>query len=122
MGKSLNTWKTILSKEAYEQLERKLQEKTGHTPPCSIAVNECNIINEPLEAKKVARFKSKVAIFIHSKRNRLIDIDNLFAKYFIDGIRYAGILADDSPQYIEKIVHTQEKSKIEETIITIEEL
>lgn len=122
MGKSLLTWKTILPKDSYEQLERKLQEKTCHTPSCSVTVNECNIVNEPLETKKVARFKSKVIIHIHSKRNRLIDIDNLFAKYFIDGIRYAGILQDDSPQYIEKIVHTQEKSKLEETIITIEEL
>jgi hypothetical protein len=123
MALSLKQWKEILPKEAYEQLERQYTKATSsNQDSCSIAFNERHTCNEPLAAKKVARFNSKVIISIHSKRNRLLDIDNLFAKYVIDGLRYAGILADDTPQFIEKIVHTQEKSKLEETIITIEEV
>ena len=35
-----------------------------------------------------------------SFRARLCDPDNLCPKYFIDCLRYAGLIADDAPEFI----------------------
>lgn len=58
-------------------------------------------------------------LHFHSQRKRLIDVDNLSAKAVIDGLVRAGILEDDSPQFIESITHTQGKGTPEQTTITI---
>ena len=115
---SLKQWGKILSKEAYAQAERLYQARDKNTG--AIAKHEQDICHEPLATKEAPRFNSKVSIRVHSVRNRLIDHDNLFSKYFIDAIRYCGILLDDSPQHIQEIRHTQEKGKDEYTVITIE--
>jgi len=60
------------------------------------------------ESKTQERNPSRSIIRITSFRTRLIDPDNLCAKYFVDGLRYAGIIPDDRPQDIELTV-TQEK-------------
>src|SRR5262245_39003348 len=58
-------------------------------------------------------------IRIVSYRKRLIDPDNLCPKYFIDALRYEGIIDDDSAKHIILEV-TQEKSKREFTSIEID--
>jgi Holliday junction resolvase RusA-like endonuclease len=77
----------------------------------------------PVQAK-VARQKmdTRVRIAIHSRRRRLIDPDGCYAKAAIDGLAAGGLLVDDSAAYVESISYTQEKSEIEETIITVEEI
>lgn len=43
---------------------------------------------------------SRVFIRITSYRRRLLDPDNLCAKYFIDALRYSGFIRDDTPEEI----------------------
>jgi len=46
----------------------------------------------------------RVRIVIESFRRVLLDPDNLCPKYFLDGIKYAGLIPDDSPDKIELTV------------------
>ena len=63
----------------------------------------------------------RYSIHIHSKRKRLADPDGISAKAAIDGIVRAGLLPDDSHDYIKEITFSQEKSQTNETIIEIYE-
>ena len=57
--------------------------------------------HEPLAASpREARDPSCVRVRVVSFRARLCDPDNLCPKYFIDCLRYAGLIADDTPEYI----------------------
>lgn len=75
--------------------------------------------DEPLAAKKGARFDSPVRIHIHSVRKRLADPDGISAKAAIDGIVQAGVLVDDSAKYVKEVSYSQEKGFPEKTIIKI---
>lgn len=66
----------------------------------------------------------RVNIHIHSKRKRLVDPDGISGKAIIDGLVKAGVLKNDSPEYVAEVTHSQEKIKkgeTEETIIDIQE-
>ena len=76
--------------------------------------------NAPNAAEEVQKFDSPVRIKVHHVRKRLIDIDNLSVKAAIDGLVRVGILADDSPEFVKEVSHTQEKGRVEKTRITIE--
>ena len=57
--------------------------------------------DEPVgSAAREARDAGRVRIGIISFRARLCDPDNLCPKYFIDCLRYAGLIADDTPECI----------------------
>ncbi len=43
---------------------------------------------------------ARVRVCVVSFRARLCDPDNLCPKYFIDCLRYAGLIADDAPEWI----------------------
>ncbi len=78
--------------------------------------------NESLGEKESKRLDKKVYIKIHSRRKRLADPGGISDKATIDGLVIAGILVDDSAEFIEEISHSQEKCKAseeEETIISI---
>ncbi len=64
-------------------------------------------------SEKAARIK------IVSYRKRLIDIDNISGKAAIDGLVHAGILEDDSPEYVSEVTFRQIKSDEEKTILHI---
>lgn len=67
-------------------------------------------------------FDSPVRIDIYSRRKTKTDIDNISGKAALDGIVAAGILKDDSPDWIESYcVHKPEICEKEETVIVIEE-
>ena len=74
--------------------------------------------------KKIKGFTSPVSVHVLSIRKRLADADGISAKYAIDGIVKAGLLADDSPKEVKSVSYSQEKTKKgeeEKTIITIRE-
>ena len=78
--------------------------------------------NETLVTNRIAPQDTPVRVHIHSKRKRLVDADGISAKAAIDGIVEAGLLADDSPEFINEVTFSQEKigsSEEEETIIEI---
>ena len=57
--------------------------------------------DEPVAAPpRKARDARRVRVCIVSFRARLCDPDNLCPKYFIDCLRYAGLIADDRPDCI----------------------
>ena len=60
------------------------------------AVRDAPVAAPPREA----RHASRVRVCVVSFRARLCDPDNLCPKYFIDCLRYAGLIADDAPDYI----------------------
>ena len=72
------------------------------------------------EGEREKQDSKRVLVRITSHRERLIDPDNLCPKYFIDCLRYAGIIADDSAAHIELSVSQRKCAKgQEETVIEI---
>jgi Holliday junction resolvase RusA-like endonuclease len=96
----------------------------GSAPVCFTNV-ESATRRPPLEAKKDTRFNSPVRITIVSYRSRLCDADGISAKAAIDGLVHAGILQDDSPEFVHEVRYLQVKVKNkseEETQLIIEEV
>jgi hypothetical protein len=77
------------------------------------------VLNEPVAAPQgKGSDPSRVHVRVTSHRKRLCDPDNLCPKYFIDCLRYAGLIRDDNPNEITLEVR-QEKSKRDFTVIEI---
>lgn len=57
-----------------------------------------------------------------SYRKRLLDPDNLCPKYFIDCLRYSGLIPDDRPEDIQIEVHQAKTIGKEGVIIRIERI
>ena len=78
--------------------------------------------HEPVEPKTGAGEHSKrFVVRITACRQRLLDPDNLCPKYFIDGLRYAGLIPDDTPDQIELEVR-QEKVTLQSDECTVIDL
>jgi hypothetical protein len=80
---------------------------------------------KPLEAAPVKKGNpSRYYVRLVDVRPRLLDEDNLCAKYHVDALRYAGVIPDDRPELC-RITTTQRKcAKGEEphTEIEVEEV
>lgn len=79
------------------------------------------VCHEPLAKAKgkegdTGRFRVRVTSF----RRRLTDQDNLAPKFFIDCLRYAGVIPDDSPQAIDYTITQVKVRKKEEERTEIE--
>lgn len=107
-----------LTNEQRKQLGLPALKDSPAVPPANL---EPDIRDEPVATQKAARFNRPVNIHFHSRRKRLTDPDGASVKYVIDGLVSCGILRNDTQKEIANIRKTQEKSKTEETIITIEE-
>jgi hypothetical protein len=81
-----------------EQLmEYENRRKASRTKP------ERTVRDEPLAAsQREAKDPARTVVRITSFRCRLLDPDNLIggSKYFLDGLRYAGLIPDDTSQTI----------------------
>jgi hypothetical protein len=89
------------------------------------AVVEPIVRDEPLATPKgKAGDTGRVSVRVVSVRNRLIDPDNLCPKYFIDCLRYAKLLRDDTAAEIELTTSQRkpEKGEAEQTLIFIDKL
>lgn len=59
-----------------------------------------SVEHEPLgKAERTSLYPGCVSICITSYRFRLLDERNLWDKWIVDGLVYAGIIRDDSPQW-----------------------
>lgn len=77
----------------------------------------------PLEVDQSKTFTSPVRISFHSIRQFACDSDAVWIKAALDGIVKAGVLPDDTKEWIpERPVCTEEIGTEEKTIITIEEV
>jgi hypothetical protein len=71
-------------------------------------------------AERKANNTARYLVRIDSRRKRLIDPDNLCAKYMLDAIKYAGCIPDDRPQDIQfQIGQTKVETEEECTVIEI---
>ena len=75
--------------------------------------------NGALAEEESKRLDKVCRIHVHHKTKRLADSDGRSCKAVIDGIVLAGLLRDDSPRFVKEVSQSQEKSKLEETIIDI---
>jgi Holliday junction resolvase RusA-like endonuclease len=81
--------------------------------------------HEPLAASKRKKENPRCRVLkLTSYRRRLLDTDNLRPKYFIDALRYAGVIDDDTPKHLtlqthqEKVSHRCEEKTLIELEIT----
>ena len=96
--------------------------KAGRELPS--AKPERHVKHEPLAAadkEKGDAAPCKVSII--SYRRRLLDIDNLYGgvKWFVDALRYEGVIRDDDPQSITLHV-SQVKVKTKQEQVTVIEI
>lgn len=82
----------------------------------SSAKPEPAVCNEPVAEKKgEAEHSTRIRVSIRSFRTRLLDPDNLCPKYFLDCVRYAGFIKDDSEKFITlEVSQIKVKTKSEE--------
>jgi hypothetical protein len=84
---------------------------------------ECAIGNGLAGKKESKRCRSSdgrtCRIHVHSRRIRLADPDGISVKAVIDGLCHVGLLEDDNAKIITEVSQSQEKSKVNETIIDI---
>jgi hypothetical protein len=98
------------------------QYEANHTPPSPKP--ECPAVHEPMGKKKgKGSNSSRLLVRVTSFRRRLLDYDNLVPKYFVDCLRYAGILSDDTEAEIDlRIAQKKVEKGSERTEIEIEYL
>lgn len=109
------------TEDLQEYLKNGKTPSRNHTPSAS-ANMESSPRNAPVAAHEIPPFNSPVHITFHSTRTRLADADGISGKAALDGIVAAGILRDDSAEFVQAVEHRQEKGKQEETRIVIEEV
>ena len=104
-----------LTQEQYEEIIR----RKDNIRPARLSVSpsdmEPDSCNEPVAKKKAAGPNSQCCIDIISYRHCLCDAEGISAKALIDGMVHAGILPDDSPEYVKEVRFAQEKIGKEET-------
>ena len=84
-----------------------------------VADMEPAICDAPVAEEKSPGLDTPCSILVHSVRARLADSDGISGKATLDGIVHAGLLPDDSPEYVEEVRYRQTKGKEEVTYIHI---
>lgn len=92
-----------------------------HSPRLQGAKPQRTVCDEPLATTQgEAKGSGRVHVRVTSFRSRLIDPDNIAAKYLVDCCRYAGLIVDDTAAQIEYSCSQIKCKKGEEkTVITI---
>ena len=108
--------KTVTGRLSSELAKERTYE--NHREPSS-AIPKPPILNGTLATKGgETKNPTRIIVRVKSYRKKLLDFDNLTVKYFVDGLRYAGLIPDDTPDKITLEV-SQEKSAEERTEIEI---
>ena len=82
---------------------------------------ESNTGDEPKRPNGAQKDGEICRVYVHSIRKKLADSDGISGKAMLDGIVDSGLLIDDSPEEVEFVRHTQEKTKEEEmTVIRVD--
>jgi Holliday junction resolvase RusA-like endonuclease len=95
--------------------------KANHRRRSSSPKSEQDVWDESLAAKaREKRYPGRISVIITSNRKRLLDQDNLCVKYFLDCLRYAGVIPDDNPQAIDLQIRQIKVSKGQKEFTRIE--
>ena len=70
-----------------------------------------NLVFFLAKQQKIKPVKKKIDIYIQAYQTRTIDSDNICAKLYIDGLKFAKIIKDDTPKYVGKVTLESIKSK-----------
>ena len=84
--------------QEYERKRAKAAE-VSHLRPAD-SKPKPTVLDAPLAEEEVAGRDTRRRITVTSYRVRLLDQDNLCIKYHIDGLRYAGVIEDDTTKHI----------------------
>ena len=94
-----------------------MKNETKNSSTYSLADME-SIVADALSHQNESELDNKaIHIHIHSVRKRPTDPDGVSAKAAIDGTVEAGLLADDNCEIVKSVTFSQEKGKIEKTVI-----
>ena len=96
-----------------------MSEKANDNISVQVSNLESITLNESVGKKAHPGLFKGCRIHVHHKRKRLADPGGVSHKAIIDGLVAAGIFEDDSLKFITEISESQEKSKTEETIVSI---
>lgn len=103
-----NASEAFLAQNAREVPDPKPQRHSGDEPVGSHAGKEA--------------VPKSVRVVVTRVGKRLLDSDNLFAKYAVDCLRYAGVFPDDNPHFVSEVATRQKKAdpiEEEHTIIEV---
>ena len=108
-------------KITHEQLEERLARnpalalRNPHLCPPSCPQSEPAVCLESVGTTPREDCHAKsCAVSIVSYRHRLLDTDNLCAKYFLDAIRYSQLIADDCADEIEYSIRQEKVERPED--------
>ncbi len=79
-------------------------EKKRETELVAYLASKLSPINEPCEVSII--YHEQVSFFKNGKRKKLRDVDNIHdgAKPILDGLVKAGIIPDDSPEWVRRVI------------------
>ena len=82
---------------------------------------EQNSVDEQAGPDKDNQVSERYRINVHRYSARLCDPDNIVSKWSVDALEQAGIIPEDSPEYVEAVTFQQSKCKRtqEKTVITV---
>jgi len=110
--------------EYQQQIRRKIGVPTR--PALQTTHLECPVGPGPLAAGEGAALDTPgcVRVCFTSRRHRLADSDGISYKFALDSLVLAGVIKDDSPEYVESVEMRQEKipmTQPEETVVELYE-
>jgi len=112
------------TKEQYNEYQRKVERERQHHPlrPPSPKPKP-DVLHEPLVKDEAKAQDTRRHVTVSSYRVRLCDPDNLCVKPFIDGLRYCGVINDDTTNHITITVQQfkVKTRKEEKTVINVKE-
>lgn len=89
-------------KASNRELARQLLYEDQTHPPVQGSQPELPVQPKPVrKIRRATESAQRAVVVITSFRPQLLDPDNLCPKYIIDGLRYAGLLADDTSDCVE---------------------
>jgi hypothetical protein len=115
----LNEISPALSKRIINQMAAEDKRGTQSSIP------ERSVFNGALATPEREEANSRrISVRVESIRKRLIDPDNLCAKWFVDCLRYCGVLRDDTASDIEFTITQRkaQKGEQERTELTIDKI
>lgn len=114
--------KGITIEDLPEKFRAQVRAQLGNRVAVQTPIVERSVEHEPVAEKEVAGFARRVHIHVHSRLKRARDCDSTSCKYLVDSLVSAGILKGDDAAHVKAVTFSQEKSKEDQTLITITEV
>lgn len=114
--------KGITIEDLPEKFRAQVRAQLGNRVAVSATHVEPPACHASVGKKETPRFAGLVRIVVGTITKRPRDADGTSAKYIVDSLVSAGILAGDSSKEVSEVSHRHDIGKEEKTIITITEV